>query len=49
VPRSTRRVTSAPLSTAARLEATPDAIDRLIKRLGERAGLAFQVHVHKIS
>jgi len=27
---------------------TPDAVNRLIKRIGERAGLPFQVHVHML-
>jgi type 1 fimbriae regulatory protein FimB/type 1 fimbriae regulatory protein FimE len=27
---------------------TPDAINRLVKRIGERAGLAFPVHVHML-
>jgi site-specific recombinase XerD len=25
---------------------TPDAVNRLVKRMGERAGLAFPVHAH---
>jgi site-specific recombinase XerD len=27
---------------------TPDAVNRLIKRIGERAGLAFPVHAHML-
>jgi integrase len=27
---------------------TPDAVNRLIKRIGERAGLPFQVHAHML-
>jgi type 1 fimbriae regulatory protein FimE len=27
---------------------TPDAVNRLIKRLGERAGFAFKVHAHML-
>jgi type 1 fimbriae regulatory protein FimE len=27
---------------------TPDAVNRLVKRIGERAGFAFPVHVHML-
>ena len=35
-----------PLSAAAPF--TPDAVNRLIKRIGERAGFPFPVHVHML-